>query len=632
MRTRCLLAILLCLPLGAQENSYLTVLPPKPRPLGFLTRNYQQRYVPPVNLTNSGRLAMLIRSNNLYLTAQDVIALVLENNLDIEIQRYGPLLAQEDIMRARVGGALRAPSTPVAAGPVSVSTTGINVGAISQAAGSGVNSAGNITGQLGSLVPNLDPVLSFNASFGHFTYPESNLIVDQTNYLVQGSQSFSASYNQQFMPGTAVQLYFGSGRTTVNSPTTLLSPVTQGQLSLTVSQNLLQSFGASVNSRYITIARNNAKVTDLQLKQQVITTVSAVLNLYWDLVAFNEDVRLKQLALEAAEKLYADNREQLAAGAIAAIEVTRAQAEIPARRQDVLISQTNLLQQEIVLKNALSKRGIEDPLLAEVHIVPLDSIQVPKAGVLPPVKELIAQAMAQRPDLQQTRINIESQGLLIKGDRSALKPSLQAFASFTNHAQIGVLNPLNVGFLYGQPDPFYIGGYGSFLGQLFRRNFPDYSAGFNLTIPIRNRAAQADYAIDQLSLRQLQLQLEKSVNSVGVDVRNAMIGLQQAQARYETAVETRKLAEDTLKAEQKKNEYGKSTSALVILAQRDVVTSESEEVQSMANYTHARIAFEEALGVTLERNNITMREAEAGRVERQSSLPDVLPASKGGAQ
>jgi outer membrane protein TolC len=627
MRTRLLLAALLTLPLGAQSN-YLTVLPPKPRPFGFLTRNYQQRYVPPVNLTNSSRLATLIRANNLYLSAQDVIALVLENNLDIEIQRYGPLLAREDVRRAQIGGALRAPSTPIAPGPQSVSIAGINVGSISLASGSGVNSSGNITGQIGSLIPNLDPILAFSASFGHYTYPESNIIVDQTNYLVQGARNFNASYSQQFMPGTALSLAFSSSRSAVNSPSTLLSPVTTGSLSFTVSQNLLQGFGASVNSRYVVIARNNAKVTDLQLKQQVVTTVSAVLNLYWDLVAFNEDVRLKQLALEAARKLYDDNREELAAGAIAALEVTRAQAEIPARRQDVLIAQTNLLQQEIVLKNALSKRGIEDPLLADVHIVPLDQIQVPQAEILPPIRELLSQALAQRPDLQQTRINILSQALIVKGDRSALKPSLQAFATLTDHAQAGVLNPLNLGYEYGVPDPFYIGGYGSLLGQIFRRNFPDYSAGFSLTIPLRNRAAQADYATDQLGMRQLQLQLEKSVNSVGVDVRNAVIGLQQAQARYETAVETRKLAEDTLHAEQKKNQYGKSTNANVILAQRDVVNAESEEVQSMANYTHARIAFEQALGITLERNRITMTEAENGRVPRVSTLPDVLPGKK----
>jgi outer membrane protein TolC len=610
------------------QSSNIAVLPPRPQALGFLTRPYRQRIVPPINLADSSRLASLIRAGNLYLTAQDVIALALENNIDIETQRYGPLLFREDLRRAQVGGNLRVPSTPIAAGPQSVSLAGINVGNTSLSSGTGVSSSGGITVSFGSAIPSLDPFLSMSASLGHFTSPESNIIVDQTNYLVQGSRSFSLGYSQQFLPGTFVSASYGASRSTSNSPSNLLNPIDYGSLSVSVTQNLLQGFGSSVNSRYIRIAGNNVKVSDLQLKFQVITTVAAVLNLYWDLVTFNEDLRLKRLALDAARKLYEDSQKEVAIGAKAAIEATRAQAEIPAREQDVLLAQTNILQQEIVLENALSKHGIEDPVLADVHIVPLDHIEVPPVLELPPTGELVAQALAQRADLQQNRLNIASQALVLKGDRSELKPQLQAFATFTNHAQAGVPNSLNVGYEYGTPDPFYIGGYGTALGQLLRRDFPDYSAGISLTIALRNRAAQADYVTDQLQLRQLQLGFEKSVNQVGVDVRNAVIGLQQAQVRYETAVTTRELAEETLKAEQRKYQLGSSSNALVIQAQRDVVNAESEEVQSMANYTHARIAFEQALGITLERNGITMSEAAAGTVQRQSALPSPRPGGK----
>jgi outer membrane protein TolC len=287
-----------------------------------------------------------------------------------------------------------------------------------------------------------------------------------------------------------------------------------------------------------------------------------------------------------------------------------------------------VLQQEIVLKNAISRHGIQDQLLESAHIVTLDHTEVPAVEDLGSVRDLISQAEKQRPDLEQDRINIASQALVLLGDKSALKPSLQAFANFTNHAQAGVPNPLNSNYVYGVPDPFYLGGYGTFLSQIFRRNFPDYQVGFSLTIPLRNRAAQADYATDLLQMRQQQLQLEKASNQVAVDVRNAVIGLQQAHTRYETAVASRKLAQETLGAERKKYEFGKSTNATVIQAQRDVVTAESEEVQSMANYTHARIAFEQALGVTLERNNVTMAETSSGQVDRRSMLPATLPEKK----
>lgn len=628
MSARPRLAILflcaLCCALPAAEPTNIAILPPKPHRFGFLTRPFQQRAVPAVNLGNSPRLSELMRGGNLYLSAADVVALALENNIDIETQRYGPLLAQEDLRRAQVGGALRNPTTPIAAGPQSVSLAGVTV-STSLASGAGIGSSGGVTGLIGALVPQTDPILSISGSWGHSTYPESNIIVDQTNYLIQNTASLNAQYSQQFMPGTAFSLGFNSARYDVNSPSTLLNPYTTGEIYLNITQNVLQGWGIAVNNRYIRIARNNTKVTDLQLKQQVITTVSAVLNLYWDLVAFREDVRLKQQALDAARQLYEDNKQELAAGAVAAIEVTRAQAEIPARQQDVLIAQTNVLQQEIVLKNAISRHGIQDPLLESAHIIPLDHTEVPAVEDLGSVRELITQAMAQRPDLEQGRLNIQSQSLVLLGDKSELKPSLQAFLSFTNHAQIGVPNPLNTGYQYGTPDPFYIGGYGSFLGQIFRRNFPDYAAGFALTIPIRNRAAQADYATDLLQMRQQQLQLEKAANQVAVDVRNAVIGLQQAHARYEAAVESRRLAQETLAAERKKYEFGKSTNAAVIQSQRDVVNAESEEVQSMANYTHARIAFEQALGVTLDRNHITMAEAETGQVDRKSALPASLP-------
>ncbi|MGA2154974.1 MAG: TolC family protein [Bryobacteraceae bacterium] len=613
-------------PASAQPSN-ITILPPRPRPLGFLTRAYQQRAVPAVNLTNSGRLSGLIRSGSLYLSARDVVALAIENNIDIEIQRYGPLMARQDIDRARVGGALRAPSTAIAPGPQSVSLAGINVSGTSLASGAGVGSGGGITGLIGAPIPYTDPVVTASASFGHISQPESNQVLYQTDSLVEDYQSFNAGYSQQFMNGAAFSVNYNSTRATANVPTLLLNPLTQGSLNLNISQNLLQGFGASVNNRYIRIARNNSRYSELQLKQQVTTTVSAALNLYWDLVAFTEDLRLKRLSLDAARRLFEDNKKELAAGAIAAIEVTRAQAEIPARSEDVLIAETNLLQQEIVLKNALSRNGIADPAMEDAHIVTLDPIQVPEQEGLAPMKDLVKQALAQRPDLEQNRINIQSQLLVLNGDRSALKPSLQAFASFTNQALVGAPNPLNT--IPGNvADPYFFGAYGGMLAQIFRRDFPNYTAGFSLTIPIRNRAAQADYATDQLQMRQQELLLEKSVAQVSVDVRNALIGVEQAHSRYETALETLKLARETLEAEKKKYEFGKSTNALVIQAQRDVVAAESEQVQSMANYTHARIALDQAVGMTLERNDIGMAEAASGQVERHSALPATLPGKR----
>ena len=613
------------------RGSEITIEQPKAVPVvGPLLRPFhlERRVVSPANLSNTPRLESLVRSGNLYLSLQDVIALVLENNIDIAIQRYGPVLAKEVIRRAEGGGLLRSVSIPVYAGPTSVSTLGVNVSAVGLAeAGSGVSSGGGIIVGYGANPPNLDPFLFAGMNIQHQTSPQSNTVLNPVPALVDSSRSYQITYGQQFITGTNAQLTYGSSRNRFNSPSYLLNPSTEGFLDLFISQPLMQGFGIAVNNRYIRMARNNMKVTDLQVKRQVITTISAALNLYWDLVSFNEDVRIKEEALATAQKLYEDNKKQVAVGTLSAIEVTRAAAEVSSVKENLLIAQTNVAQQETVLKNALSRNGVASPWLDEVHIVTLDHIQVPEKEDLKPQPELVQQALSKRPEIEQIRTNLETTLISLKGSKNALLPTLQAFADVNNQGLTGVPNALANG-ANGVPDPYFVGGYGNLLGQIFRRNYPNYTVGFSLNIPFRNRAAQADYVADQLGLRQAELQLQRSVNQVRVDVKNAVIGLEQARARYETAVATRVLAQQTLDAERKKFQFGTSTIPLVVQAQRDLNTDQSAEVQAMANYTHAKIAFDESVGQTLEEYGISMEEAKAGHVARVSSIPDMPPATK----
>jgi outer membrane protein TolC len=395
-----------------------------------------------------------------------------------------------------------------------------------------------------------------------------------------------------------------------------LNPYTNGDLDLQVTQNLLQGFGSAVNTRNIRVQKNNLKVTDLQFKQQVITTVSAVLNLYWDLVAFNEDVRARQHEVETAQRLYDDNKKQVEIGSLAEIEVTRAEAQLYSARQDLLIAQTNVLQQETVLKNALSRAGVATADLVDVHIIPLDKMGVPEKDEFPPTDKLVEQALANRVEIAQSRINIESNQLNLVGIKSSLRPALQAFAELTNNGLTGELTPL------GAADPglaYLVGGYGNLLGQIARRNYPSYSAGFSLNIPLRNRAAQSDYTTSLLEIRQNELSLQKSVNQVRVDVQNAVIGLQQARARYESAVKARVLQQQTLDADQKKYGLGASTAYQVVQDQRDLASAESSEVQAMANYSHARVSYDQALGTTLDVNHVSISEALSGQVSAPAS-------------
>lgn len=622
-------AILLVPAVLAQTPEARIENPPPPRYVGGLLKPFhlERRIVPPPKLANTPRLEMLVRSGNLYLSVQDVIALVLENNLDIAVQRYSPLLAREVLRRAEGGSLLRSVDTPIIAGPTSVSTAGISTNANGLAGGGGFGAGGGLVTQVGPAPPSLDPYLAFNGQVGHQTTPLTNTLLNQTTALTNSFYAYAAQYGKQWLTGTSLYATISSSRNLSNSSTPLFNPSISGSFDLYMTQNLLQGRGFGVNGRDIRVAKNNMKVTNLQVQLQVATTVAAVLNLYWDLVSFNEAVRIKETALETAQKLYNGNKRQAEIGAMAGIEVTRAAAGVSASKEDLLIAQTNVAQQEIVLKNALSRNGIENTWLDEVHIVPLDHIEVPKTEEVRPVQDLINEALDKRVEIERAKLNIDSQKLMIRGDKNGLLPQLQAFAEFTNHGLSGPANPL-YNNCCGAPNDFFIGGSGNVYAQIFRRNFPDYSAGFSLNIPFRNRAQQADYVTDQLQLRQSELQMQRSVNQVRVDVKTAIIGLQQARARYETAVDTRKLSEQSLEAEQKRFQAGVGSVAAVIQAQKDLANTQDAEVQAMANYTHAQIFFDAAMGRTLEVNHISFEEALAGQVKRESYLPPAIGSAK----
>ncbi|MGC4051262.1 MAG: TolC family protein [Paludibaculum sp.] len=609
-----LLSVLLCASLlVAQSATAQTAvrIDPATGRFGRLMDPYRTRNVPAINLANSSRLDSLVRAGNLYLTAQDVVALAIENNIDVEVQRYAPLLAREVLKRAQGGGVLRAVGLGVAPGPQSVSLQGVSLtGGSAGSAGSGVSSGGGILTQLGPSIPTLDPSISAFANFQHSTSPQSNTVLTGTNALVADTRTYQASYSQNWLFGLGATMSYSSQYTKVNSNFFTLNPYTSGNLDLQLTQNLLQGFGSAVNGRNIRVQKNNLKVTDLQFKLQLITTISAVLNLYWDLVSFQQDLQAREQAVKTAQQLYDDNKRMVEVGTLAEIEVTRAESQLYAARQDMVISRTNLLQQETVLKNALSRSGVASADLAAVHVIALDRIAPPDTAEVGDLEKLVAEAAEKRPEIQQSRLNLESNNLNLVGIKNSLKPTLQAFAELTNNGLTGDLTAL--GLAAGAAGSPLVGGYGNLLGQIARRNYPNYSAGFSLNIPLRNRAAQSDYVTSLIEIRQNELNLQKTLNQVRVDVQNAMIGLEQAKARYDAARTARTLAMQTMEADQKKFSLGASTSFQVVQDQRDLANAQSSEVQAMANYTHARISLEQALGRTLDVNHVSVEEAMRG--------------------
>ncbi|MEZ5398121.1 MAG: TolC family protein [Bryobacteraceae bacterium] len=609
-------------------------------PQGFrekITRNYVAKEVAPINLQNSSRLDSLIRGGVLYLSLQDAIALTLENNLDIELQRYGPEQAKASLMRAQAGGLLRGVPPTVQSGAASAqaqvvgSQTGgaptVQGGARRQSASDAAagGTGGTVITATGTALQNLDPVFVSTFNIGHTTRPQSNTVTTGLTSTIFDSTSHSYAVQKSWLTGTTVSAGWNNLYSRGNNPLSDINPLNSANIQLQVSQRLLQGFGIAVNDRNIRIARNNMKVSDLQFRTQLMTTVAAVVGLYWDLVSFNEDLKVKEQALALAKKLHEDNKKQVEIGTLAPIEIVNAEAQVAAREQDLLVSQTVTLQQETIIKNVMSRTGVSSQMVADARIRPTDKMTMPDVDPIQPIQDLYSMAVADRPDLEQTKINIENAKIGLKGSRSQLLPSFDVQASLQNNALSGAINDL---LLRGQPvvrrvDPYFVGGYGTALGQLARRNFPDYSIGFQLNIPLRNRSAQADMIIDTLNLRQQELNEQRALNQLRVDIQNSVVALQQTRARYQSALKQRELQEQTLSAEQKKYELGASTVYLIIQYQRDLAQAESNLVSAMSAFQKARVDLDRVTGQTLKVYDIDVVEAMAGKVSRP---PAMIPA------
>jgi len=269
--------------------TFLLINPALAEDFAFLTRPYRLKEVPPVNLANSNRLDSLLRAGRLYLSLQDCIALALENNLDIEIQRYGPQIADTQVLRAKAGGFAQGVSTSVTAGPTSaqpggVAQSGVTGNPSTQVSSASATAVGNtVITQSGPPIPVFDPALVGSASWAHQSIPESSLFIAGTPDLVQRQDLSSFTYQQGFSTGTLVTLGLSNNTSVGNSASASFNPVTNASLGLTLTQHLLQGFSVAVNNRQIQIAKNNRELSDLTFKLQVITTVAAVMDLYWDL-------------------------------------------------------------------------------------------------------------------------------------------------------------------------------------------------------------------------------------------------------------------------------------------------------------------------------------------------------------
>jgi outer membrane protein TolC len=414
---------------------------------------------------------------------------------------------------------------------------------------------------------------------------------------------------QGFGPGTQLNVAYNNARETLNSSRTSYSPFTSSNFGFTVTQPLLRGFGLAVNRRFIRIAKNEKRIADLLLRQQLIATVYGVVRLYTDLVALYEDVKVKEETLSSAEKLYSDTKARVDEGTQAPIELTRANAQVFGIRQDVINARGLLEEQEAIVKNVITRRSSDDVDILNARVIPTDSIDVPENDDVRPIQDLLGQAFSSRPDLKQAGVQIDNSQISLEGSRNNLLPEIDLVGVAQNSALAGQPNPL----ASSSVDPTFVGGYGSALEQLVTRKYPTYGIGLNLNLPLRNRIAHADLARDEIQVRRTQIRFEQLRKQAQLEVEDALVAMRRARASYEAALQSQALQQESLEAEQAKFDVGASTSFFIVQYQSYLAQARSTVVVAKSAYLKARAALERATGSILEDNHVIIPDAMRGR-------------------
>ena len=618
----------------------------KPKPAFSLIGYYPPRWVPAANLQNAPRLESLTRNGAIYLSLSDVIAIALEDNLDIELARYNLPIADTDILRSRGGGQPLGVAAGIVQGTPGGTGTGVTGGALtSTSSGSGGTSpgAGGAAAGTSGLVfssagagpppPQFDPNLVSTLQIQHQDIPQATPF-SGTPLLVQNTGTANFTYAQGFATGTNMNLGFDNTRLTSNSAFNFLSPQLTSNFQLTLTQHLLRGAGWNINKRFITISKNNRAITDEAFRQQVMTTVMQIQNIYWDLVSAYEDLRVKNETLVLAERTLADNKKQLELGSIAPVEVTNAESQLASARQSVIVSQTNLQLQQLYMINALT-RNFEGSPLRSSPVVPTDTMVVPQQEKVEPARELITEALQHRPELVQARIDLRNRQLNVKGAKNGLLPAIDLVGFYGAASLAGVGNAA----CKSAPAPFNAPpfcptslpaptGYGTAFRDLFNSSAPDKGVALQVNLPIRDRQAQSLQVRAELETRQAQVRVQQLENQIAIQVRNAQFALQQNRAWVAASLEGERYARELLEAEQTRLSLGASTGTLVLQKQIQLANAEETLLAARVAYVKSQANLDYALSRTLERNGIRVADAESGKVTQLPVTPEAAPSKR----
>ena len=592
---------------------------------------YSPSTYPATRLGNTPRLDQLVRDGKIYLSLSDAVLLALENNFDIAIARINLDIADTDILRARAGSSLRGVPTGLVSGTLggvgTAVTGGGGPGGTSNGAGGGGTGSGGLvlsTNGGGPQPENLDPTLTGTLSYEAVTTPSTSAFTGSSP-IKSTTALFNFGYQQGFLTGTNLNVTYDNNRGTNSNPFNTYSPLVNSNFRAMATQHLLQGFGLWINGRFIVQAKNNRQITDAAFRQQVLSTVNQVENIYWGLVSAYEDEQAKERALAQSTQLTQDNRRQLQIGTLAPLDVVNSDAAVAADKQALTASQSNLEYQQLIMKQAVA-RNLEDPALTNAPVVPTDRVALDRLPEEDMSQDaLVQEAYKDNPQIEQAVLNMKNNEITIRAEKNGLLPVVDAYAYYGGSAVSGSQSPyLNckalAGFGGGGCNNPTI-GYGTAFENLFNNNSPDKGVGVNITIPLRNRVAQADQARSQMEYRQAEMRLQQLYTQVRIQVVNALFALTNDRAQVTAAQASRDYAVQSLDAEQKKYRLGASTSANVLQQERNLANSEATVISSNAAYARDRAALLQLLSRTLDRYNISLADAASGTLKTAPAIP-----------
>lgn len=561
------------------------------KPFPFVYKPYQTRRVPQPRLSNAPTVPLEVVDGKLRLSMAQLVAAVVANNLTIASARYYPSMAQTDLLRARSGASPRGVDVSTIPSGVFAGAQGGSILGSAGGGGGGASNAGGITGAASQVVigPSgvFDPAFRVNFSIDHTSSPLNTLIVAGLPLVTNGTAAASFSYVQAFPSGTSITGSYTVQRQSSTQLHLLYDPDFTPGFTATVAQQLLNGFGYKVNRALIQVAENEKKIERESFRQTVMTALVSAQNAYWDLIADQAAVRAAEQTLLVSEQLEANNRKELEVGVMANLDVVTAQSQVAASRRDLLIAQTNVQYAELQLKNMFSK-SMEEPFLS-ASIETTDSFPEPDATPLPGLDQAVAIAHANRPEVPIAEGNIKSQEDVLPFLKNALLPSVNAYALVNN---VGLYNVFGTAF-----------------SEAIKFKYPQFAIGVTISFPLHNRQAQADDIRSRLELQQSRDTLVRTQSQIEVDVQNALIAATQSKAQLAAARQAVQLEEQLVQAEQTKLGAGLSTTYNVILIQRDLLTAQLAEVQARDAYAKSRVTLDQAMGVTLENNHVSLDDA-----------------------